>query len=162
MTPIAPLLAIHPLATLNAVLNTVATVLLAAGWIFIVRGNWRAHRAAMVAAFAVSACFLVSYLTYHYLVGHVSFGGQGTVRLVYLGILLTHIVLAVAVPVLAIAMFVLAWRGKWRQHRLLGRITLPIWLYVSVTGVVIYLMLYHLYPAPPEALAGGLVGIMGA
>ncbi len=160
MTPIALLLAIHPLATLNAVLNTVATVLLAAGWIFIARGNWRAHRAAMVAAFVVSACFLVSYLTYHYLVGHVSFAGQGTVRLVYLGILLTHIVLAVAVPVLAIAMFVLAWRGKWVQHRLLGRITLPIWLYVSVTGVVIYLMVYHLYPAPPEALAGGLVGII--
>lgn len=160
MTPIALLLAIHPLATLNAVLNTVATVLLAAGWIFIARGNWRAHRAAMVAAFVVSACFLVSYLTYHYLVGHVSFAGQGTVRLVYLGILLTHIVLAVAVPVLAIAMFVLAWRGKWVQHRLLGRITLPIWLYVSVTGMVIYLMVYHLYPAPPEALAGGLVGII--
>lgn len=160
MTPIALLLAIHPLATLNAVLNTVATVLLAAGWIFIARGNWRAHRAAMVAAFVVSACFLVSYLTYHYLVGHVSFAGQGTVRLVYLGILLTHIVLAVAVPVLAIAMFVLAWRGKWVQHRLLGRITLPVWLYVSVTGVVIYLMVYHLYPAPPEALAGGLVGII--
>ena len=157
---IPPLLAIHPLATLNAVLNTVATVLLAAGWIFIARGNWRAHRAAMVAAFVVSACFLVSYLTYHYLVGHVGFGGQGIVRAVYYVILLTHILLAVAVPVLAIAMFVLAWRGKWRQHRLLGRITLPIWLYVSVTGVIIYLMVYHLYPAPPEALAGGLMGII--
>ena len=98
MIAFAPLLAIHPLATLNAVLNALATLLLAAGWLFIARGHWRAHRAAMVAAFLVSACFLVSYLTYHYLVGHVSFAGQGTVRLVYLGILLTHIVLAVAVP----------------------------------------------------------------
>jgi uncharacterized membrane protein YozB (DUF420 family) len=114
----------------------------------------------MVAAFLVSACFLVSYLTYHYLVGHVSFAGQGTVRLVYLGILLTHIVLAVAVPFLAIAMFVLAWRGKWRQHRLLGRVTLPIWLYVSVTGVVIYAMVYHLYPAPPDALASEMLPII--
>jgi uncharacterized membrane protein YozB (DUF420 family) len=157
---LAPLLAVHPLANLNAVLNAVATVLLTAGWIFIARGNWRAHRSAMVAAFVVSACFLVSYLTYHYLVGHVGFAGQGAIRVVYLAILLTHIVLAVAVPVLAIAMFVLAWRGKWRQHRLLGRITLPIWLYVSVTGVIIYLMVYHLYPAPPEALAGGLMGII--
>jgi len=156
----APLLAIHPLATLNAVLNAVATLLLAAGWLFIARGHWRAHRAAMVAAFLVSACFLVSYLTYHYLVGHVSFAGQGTVRLVYLGILLTHIVLAVAVPFLAIATFVLAWRGKWRQHRLLGRVTLPIWLYVSVTGVVIYAMVYHLYPAPPDALASGMLPII--
>ena len=154
---IPPLLAIHPLATLNAVLNTVATVLLAAGWIFIARGNWRAHRAAMVAAFVVSACFLVSYLTYHYLVGHVGFGGQGIVRAVYYVILLTHILLAVAVPVLAIAMFVLAWLGRWRQHRLLGRITLPIWLYVSVTGVVIYLMVYHLYPAKPAAVAASPV-----
>lgn len=141
------LLAIHPLATLNAVLNAVATVLLVAGWVLIVQGRWRAHRAVMMAAFAVSAIFLVSYLTYHYAVGHVSFAGTGTVRIVYLAILLTHIVLAVAVPVLAVAMFVLAWRGAWRQHRLLGRITLPIWLYVSITGVVIYWMVYHLYPS---------------
>ena len=158
MIPFQPLLAIHPLATLNAVLNTVATILLAAGWIFIARGNWRAHRAAMVAAFAVSACFLVSYLTYHYLVGHVSFAGEGTVRLVYLGILLTHIVLAVTVPVLAVAMFGLAWLGKWRLHRLLGRVTLPIWLYVSVTGVIIYVMVYHLYPAP-ESEAAATAGV---
>jgi uncharacterized membrane protein YozB (DUF420 family) len=144
------LLAIHPLATLNAVLNGLATCLLIAGWILIARGNWKAHRAVMVAAFAVSAVFLVSYLAYHYLVGHVSFAGTGTVRMVYLAILLTHIVLAVAVPVLAIAMFVLAWRGRWQQHRRLGRITLPIWLYVSITGVVIYWMVYHLYPANAE------------
>ena len=138
------LLAVHPLATTNAVLNSLATLLLVAGWVFIRRGNWRAHRAAMIAAFAVSAIFLACYLTYHYLVGHVPFRGQGPIRTVYFAILISHILLAVAVPILAIWMFVLAFRGRWEAHRRLGRITLPIWLYVSVTGVVIYLMLYGL------------------
>ncbi len=138
------LLAAHPLATTNAVLNTIATLLLVAGWIFIRQGNWRAHRAAMIAAFAVSAIFLACYLTYHYLVGHVPFRGQGPIRTVYFAILISHILLAVTVPILAISMFVLAFRGRWEAHRRLGRITLPIWLYVSVTGVVIYLMLYGL------------------
>jgi uncharacterized membrane protein YozB (DUF420 family) len=136
------LLAAHPLATTNAVLNTIATILLVAGWVFIRQGKWRAHRAAMVAAFAVSAVFLVCYLTYHYLVGHVPFRGQGPIRTVYFAILISHILLAVTVPVLAIWMFVLAFRGRFDAHRRLGRIALPIWLYVSVTGVVIYLMLY--------------------
>ncbi len=145
---IASLLAAHPLATTNAVLNTIATLLLVAGWVFIRQGNWRAHRAAMIAAFAVSAIFLVCYLTYHYLVGHVPFRGQGPIRTVYFTILISHILLAVTVPILAIWMFVLAFRGRWEAHRRLGRITLPIWLYVSVTGVVIYLMLYGLN-APP-------------
>jgi uncharacterized membrane protein YozB (DUF420 family) len=145
---IASLLAAHPLATTNAVLNTIATLLLVAGWIFIRRGNWRAHRAAMIAAFAVSAIFLACYLTYHYLVGHVPFRGQGPIRTVYFAILISHILLAVTVPILAIWMFALAFRGRWEAHRRLGRITLPIWLYVSVTGVVIYLMLYGL-SAPP-------------
>ena len=143
--------AVHWLATTNAVLNSIATVLLVAGWVLIRRGHWKAHRSAMVAAFAVSAVFLVCYLTYHYLVGHVPFAGQGTVRVAYFAILLSHIVLAVLVPVLAIAMFVLAWRGRWKAHRRLGRVTMPIWLYVSITGVVIYLMLYHLFPGPPAA-----------
>lgn len=139
-----PLLAVHPLATTNAVLNGIATLLLVAGWIAIARGNWKAHRACMIAAFAVSAVFLACYLTYHWLVGHVPFRGQGPIRAVYFSILISHILLAVAVPVLAIAMFVLAWRGRWAAHRRLGRVTLPIWLYVSVTGVVIYLMLYRM------------------
>ena len=147
------LLAAHPLATTNAVLNTIATLLLVAGWIFIRQGNWRAHRAAMIAAFAVSAIFLACYLTYHYLVGHVPFRGQGPIRTVYFAILISHILLAVTVPILAISMFVLAFRGRWEAHRRLGRITLPIWLYVSVTGVVIYLMLYGL-DAPPALPIG--------
>ena len=138
--------AVHWLPTVNAVLNTLATLLLAAGWVFIRRGNVRAHRAMMTAAFAVSTLFLACYLTYHYCVGHVPFTGQGLVRPIYFMILLTHILLAVTVPVLAITMFVLAARGRFEAHRRLGRIALPIWLYVSVTGVIIYLMLYHFYP----------------
>ena len=140
------LASVHPLATTNAALNALSTVLLVIGWGAIARGNWRIHRAAMVAAFAVSAVFLACYLTYHWLVGHVPFQGQGPVRAVYFTILITHIVLAVFVPILALRMFFLAWKGRWDAHRRLGRITMPIWLYVSVTGVVIYAMLYHLFP----------------
>lgn len=140
---LVPLVAAHPLATLNAVLNSIAAVLLVIGWVTIARGNWKAHRAAMVAAFAVSAVFLVSYLTYHAIAGSVPFKGRGTVRIVYFAILISHVILAAAVPVLALRMFFLAWKQRWEAHRRLGRITLPIWLYVSVTGVVIYLMLYH-------------------
>jgi uncharacterized membrane protein YozB (DUF420 family) len=143
----ATLLAVHPLATTNAVLNGLATLLLVAGWVFIRLGNWKAHRAAMVAAFLVSAVFLVCYLTYHALVGHVPFQGQGPVRTVYFSILISHILLAVLVPILALRMFFLAWRGRWEAHRRLGRITMPIWLYVSITGVVIYLLLYQWFPA---------------
>jgi uncharacterized membrane protein YozB (DUF420 family) len=138
---------IHPLATTNAVLNSLATVLLVAGWVFICQGNWRAHRAAMVAAFATSAVFLVSYLLYHYLEGSRKYAGPDSLRLPYYAILLTHVVLAAAVPFLALRMFFLAWRGRWEAHRRLGKVTMPIWLYVSVTGVVIYAMLYHLPPA---------------
>jgi uncharacterized membrane protein YozB (DUF420 family) len=137
-------LAVHPLATTNAVLNSIAAVLLVIGWVAIARGQWRVHRAAMIAAFVVSAIFLVSYLTYHAIAGSVPFQGQGLVRPVYFTILVSHVILAAAVPVLALRMFFLAWRGRWEAHRRLGRITMPVWLYVSVTGVVIYLMLYHL------------------
>jgi uncharacterized membrane protein YozB (DUF420 family) len=138
------LVAVHPLATTNAVLNSIAAVLLVIGWVAIARGHWRAHRAAMIAAFAVSTVFLVSYLTYHALAGSVPFQGQGIVRPIYFTILISHVILAAAVPFLALRMFFLAWRGRWEAHRRLGRVTLPVWLYVSVTGVVIYLMLYHL------------------
>ena len=102
----------------------------------------------MIAAFATSAVFLACYLTYHWLVGHVPFRGTGGVRTVYFTILISHILLAVAVPVLALRMFFLAWKRRFDAHRRLGRITLPIWLYVSVTGVLIYLMLYRWFPGP--------------
>ena len=148
------------LPAVNATLNTLATVLLAAGWILIRRGHWRAHRAAMIAAFAVSTLFLACYLTYHALVGHVPFTGQGMARSIYFSILITHIVLAVTVPVLAVAMFALAARGRWEAHRRLGKITMPIWLYVSVTGVVIYLMLYHFYPGGRQEPMIEAVGVV--
>ncbi|MGA0038396.1 MAG: DUF420 domain-containing protein [Pirellulales bacterium] len=147
------LVEVHPLATLNAVLNSLAAVLLVAGWVTIRRGHTKLHRAAMVAAFGVSAVFLVSYLAYHAMEGSRPFRGEGLVRPVYYTILLTHVLLAAAVPVLALRMFFLAWKGRWEAHRRLGRWTLPIWLYVSVTGVVIYLMLYHLFPGNPVATA---------
>lgn len=135
---------IHPLATTNAVLNSIASLLLIAGWVSICRGAKTVHRNFMVAAFATSAIFLVSYLVYHWLEGSRKYAGPESLRLVYYTILVTHVILAAAVPVMALRMFFLAWRGRWEAHRWLGRITLPIWLYVSVTGVVIYVMLYWL------------------
>ena len=135
----------HPLATTNAVLNSVAALLLVVGWVAILRGNWRAHRAAMVAAFATSAVFLVCYVVYHWLEGSRKYAGPESLRSVYYVILVTHVLLAVTVPVLAVRMFFLAWKGRWEAHRRLGRVAMPIWLYVSVTGVVIYMMLYNLH-----------------
>lgn len=161
IVPLVAAAGIHPLATTNAVLNSLAAVLLVAGWVFIRRRQWRAHRAAMVAAFATSAVFLVSYLVYHYLEGSRKYAGPESLRLVYYAILVTHVILAAAVPVLALRMFFLAWKGRWEAHRRLGRVTMPIWLYVSVTGVVIYAMLYHL-PAPairPAEGAGKVTGL---
>lgn len=140
--------AAHPLATFNAVLNAVATLLLVTGWLAIRRGKVKAHRSAMTAAFVTSCVFLVSYLARYAIEGTHRFAGPEAVRPVYLAILGTHVPLAAAVPVLALRMFFLAWKGRFEAHRRLGRITLPIWLYVSVTGVVIYLMLYVLFPGP--------------
>ena len=137
------LVSVHPLATINAMLNALATVLLVAGWVFIARGNWRAHRAAMVAAFAVSAVFLACYLTYHWLVGHVPFRGQGTARAVYFTILISHIVLAVVQVPLILRTVYLGLKDRRAQHRKWAKVTTPIWLYVSVTGVVVYWLLYH-------------------
>ena len=149
MSPGIPcLLAVHPLATTNAILNGLSAVLLVAGWVAIKRGRVHLHRRAMTGAFLLSAVFLACYLAYHAMVGHVPFAGSGAVRGVYLSILASHVVLAAAVPVLALRMLFLASRGRFDAHRRLGRIALPIWLYVSVTGVVIYVMLYHLFPGP--------------
>ena len=101
----------------------------------------------MVAAFATSSLFLLSYLIYHYNVGSVKFQGQGTVRLIYFAILLTHTVLAVVIVPLIFVTFARALKENFSKHRAIARWTLPLWLYVSVTGVVVYVMLYHLYPA---------------
>ncbi len=135
---------LHDLPTLNATLNGLAALLLVAGYAFIRRRRVTAHKSAMLAAFGCSIAFLASYLVYHSQVGSVRFQGTGTVRVVYLTILATHTVLAAAVPFLAVVTLYRAFREHFDRHRALARVTLPIWLYVSVTGVVIYWMLYHL------------------
>lgn len=132
------------LPTLNATLNATSAVLLVAGYLSIRQGRKSAHKICMVGALTLSIAFLVSYLYYHQQVGSVRFQGTGAVRTFYLGILLTHSVLAAAVPFLAAITVLRALREKFDKHRRLGRLTLPIWLYVSVTGVVVYWMLYRM------------------
>ena len=128
----------------NAGLNALAATFLVAGYLAVRRQRIAAHRALMLTAFGCSIAFLVSYLFYHYHAGSVRFQGTGTVRTAYFAILLSHTVLAAAVPFLAIVTLYRALKGRFDRHRKLARWTLPIWLYVSVTGVVIYWMLYHL------------------
>lgn len=137
-------MSIADLPTVNALLNGTAATLLVTGFLLIRSGRREAHRRVMTSAFACSILFLVSYLVYHAEVGSVRFQGTGTVRAVYFSILLTHTVLAAAVPFLAVATIVLARKERFESHRRLARVTLPAWLYVSVTGVVIYLMLYRM------------------
>jgi uncharacterized membrane protein YozB (DUF420 family) len=132
------------LPTVNAVLNGTCALLLATGFVLIRRRRIAAHRACMQAAFAVSVLFLVSYLVYHAQVGSVPFPGQGWIRPVYFAILISHTVLAALVPPLALTTLVLGVRARYARHRWIARFTLPIWLYVSVTGVIVYWMLYRL------------------
>jgi uncharacterized membrane protein YozB (DUF420 family) len=129
---------------LNACLNGAAAVLLVTGYRLIRAGRREAHRRAMLAAFTVSVLFLASYLAYHAQAGSVRFARTGTIRTVYLSILVSHSILAAAVPVLAALTLWRALRGRFHAHRRLARWTLPVWLYVSVTGVIIYWMLYRL------------------
>lgn len=131
---------------LNAGLNGVSAVLLTAGFLLIRRRRIAAHRACMIGAFVASVVFLASYLIYHYQVGSVRFQGTGTLRAVYLTILVSHSLLAAAVPFLALATLWRALRRRFDRHVAIARWTLPIWLYVSLTGVAVYGMLYHLEP----------------
>ena len=151
----------HSLAPLNAVLNGCATVLLLAGFIFIKNGKVRAHRACMLSAMGFSAIFLTSYLVYHYNVGNVRFSGQGWVRSLYFSILIPHIILAAAIVPLALTTIWFALRGRFQSHRRIARWTWPLWMYVSVTGVIVYLMLYRMYtpiyPMPATAYAQSLL-----
>ena len=135
---------VRDLPALNALLNTASAVLLVTGYRLIRQGRREAHRKAMTAALAVSVLFLASYLVYHAQVGSVKFTKTGWVRPVYFTILITHTVLAACVAPMALVTVWRAWKGRFEQHRRLARITLPLWLYVSVTGVIVYLMLYHL------------------
>jgi uncharacterized membrane protein YozB (DUF420 family) len=132
------------LPTLNAVLNGTAAVLLVWGFVLIRSGRRQRHQLVMKAAFGVSVAFLISYLIYHAHARIVYFGHDGFIRAVYLSILGTHTVLAATVPVLAIITLNRGLKERFDRHRAIARWTLPIWLYVSVTGVVVYLMLYHL------------------
>jgi uncharacterized membrane protein YozB (DUF420 family) len=132
------------LPTLNAALNTASAVLLLAGWWLIRHGRRDAHRRAMLLAVASSTLFLVSYLAYHFEVGSVRFTGQGPIRTVYFVILVGHTVLAAAIVPLVLVTLRRALGGRFEAHRALARITLPLWLWVSVSGVVVYWMLYRL------------------
>ena len=137
-------LGIGLLPTLNALLNALVLVLLLRGYWHIRHGRRDEHRRAMLGAFAGSVIFLVSYLVYHFVVGSVRFPGTGGVRTLYLAILATHTVLAALVPILATITLGLALRGRFDLHPRIARWTLPIWIYVSVTGIVVYVMLYRI------------------
>jgi uncharacterized membrane protein YozB (DUF420 family) len=132
------------LPTLNASLNAISTAFLATGWVFIRQHRIEAHRACMLAAFVASALFLTSYVIYHAKVGSVPFRGEGVLRIVYFGILIPHVILAASILPLALITLSRALSRRFDKHRRIARWTLPIWLFVSITGVVIYLMLYRL------------------
>jgi uncharacterized membrane protein YozB (DUF420 family) len=134
---------VHDLPTLNAVLNGTAAVLLAIGYVLIRNGKREAHKRVMIAAFCTSILFLIDYLIYHAQVGSVHYTHTGALRVVYFTILISHTLLAVSVPVLAIMTLRRALKGEFARHRRLAKWTWPIWMYVSVTGVVVYLMLYQ-------------------
>lgn len=140
-----PDLSIFPV--LNAGLNGVSAVLLTTGRVLIRRKHVNLHRACMIAAVATSTVFLASYLYYHAHVGSVRFPGQGWVRPVYFGLLISHTVLAAAVVPLVLLTLTAALRGRFERHRRIARWTYPIWLYVSITGVLVYLILYRIYGA---------------
>ncbi len=131
----------------NACLNGTSAVLLFTGYTFIRSRNVAAHRACQLAALGVSLLFLASYLTYHYNHGATRFQGAGIVRPIYFTILTTHTILAIVIVPLVILTFYRALRNDFARHRRIARITLPLWLYVCVSGVIVYLMLYQIYPA---------------
>ncbi|HEY0004425.1 MAG TPA: DUF420 domain-containing protein [Pyrinomonadaceae bacterium] len=132
---------------LNALLNATSGLLLIIGYLFIRRRRITPHLACMVSALLCSTLFLISYLVYHYFHGTTRFMGQGLARSFYLTILLTHTVLAVIILPFIFATVYRAVRGEFQKHRRIARWTFPLWLYVSVTGVIVYAMLYHFYPA---------------
>lgn len=132
---------------INACLNGTSAVLLFSGYSFIRSGNVAAHRTCQVSALAVSILFLVSYLTYHYNHGSTRFQGTGLARPIYFTVLTSHTILAMVIVPLVALTFYRAFRQDFTRHRRIARITLPLWLYVSITGVIVYLMLYQIYPS---------------
>jgi uncharacterized membrane protein YozB (DUF420 family) len=138
-------LSVSDLPLVNASLNGLATILLVIGYVCIRQRRIAAHRAVMVAAFATSVLFLISYLVYHAHAGSRPFPGRGTIRVIYFTILITHVVLAATIPPLAGITLWRAYHGRFDRHVRIARWTLPLWLYVSITGIVVYLMLYQMY-----------------
>jgi putative membrane protein len=134
---------VHDLPAVNAALNAMAAVLLTIGFVLIRKGRIDAHRRTMIAAFATSSLFLICYITYHAQVGSVRFTRQGFVRPLYFAVLITHVTLAAAVLPLAIITLSRGLKARYDRHRAIARWTLPIWLYVSVTGVLVYVLLYQ-------------------
>jgi uncharacterized membrane protein YozB (DUF420 family) len=132
------------LPTVNAILNTASALCLVAGYVFIRQRRIEAHRFAMLAAFTLSALFLVSYLIHHARVGSVPFQGTGLMRVLYFAVLIPHVILAATVVPLAIVTIKRGLSGNFARHRSIARVTLPVWLYVSLSGVIVYLMLYRL------------------
>lgn len=145
---------ISELPALNATLNAISTVFIAAGWILIRRGRWQAHIFCMITAVISSTLFLAGYLTYHAHVGEKSSGYTGWTAAIYFPMLISHVLLAFATLPLVIMTLVPALRRRWDRHRRIGRWTMPIWLYVSVTGVLVYLMLYRWFPPAVLRSAG--------
>ena len=141
-----PLLTVNDLPTLNATLNSAATVLLLCGYACIRFKKVQAHMMFMVLALLVSAAFLTSYLYHHYVHGHVPFNGKGAIRYFYIPMLISHIILAIAILPMVIMTLIPAFRRRFDKHKRIARWTLPIWLYVSVTGVLVYLFCYIWYP----------------
>ncbi len=139
---------VSTLPVLNALLNATSALLLLAGYLFIRQRKVTAHKTCMLTAFGVSSLFLVSYVIYHYHAGSKPFAGQGWIRGVYYPLLISHLVLAALIVPFALTTIYRAWRGQFSRHRRIARWTLPMWLYVSVTGVIVYWMLYHLVPQP--------------
>ena len=135
---------VSDLPALNATLNATAAVLLTTGYVLIRRGRVAQHRAVMIAACCTSVLFLISYLTYHAQIGSKHFEGKGAIRIVYFTILLTHTVLATVIVPMVLMTLSRGLKGKYDRHRAIARWTLPLWMYVSVTGVIVYLMLYRL------------------
>lgn len=138
-------MAISDLPLVNASLNATSAILLTSGYVLIRRGDIRRHKVAMISACVVSTFFLISYVIYHANAGSKPFPGRGPIRLVYFTILITHVVLAATIVPLALITLVRGLRARFDAHRRIARWTLPIWLYVSVTGVIVYLMLYRMY-----------------
>ena len=142
------------LTHVNAALNAATIVFLGMGLWFILQGDRRRHRASMLAALAVSAMFLVSYLIYHFNAGLAKFGGEGVVRPIYFSILILHVVAAVAItPLVPVTVF-RAISGRYDRHRKIARWTWPLWMYVAVSGVVVYVMAVHIYPYGGNSYAG--------